>query len=151
MQAAETKVQFYKSGFPKEMTRNKYNLKINERLKAARKRKKLSAMAVVEGLKKEGVSIGHSTLQGYEAAESNLNHRYPSLPVLMRLAEFYDCSLDYLFGVTDRFKPVNINPKEVEILDLLESAATITFRGKKINKTRKKLIAKKLSEILDEK
>ena len=71
-------------------------LVLNERLKSARNRKGLTSSGVVRALKQQGVSIGHSTLQGYEADENSLNHRYPSLSVLMELANFYEVSYDYL-------------------------------------------------------
>ncbi len=138
---------FYASGFRKEVRRSKYNLKINERLKAARNRKGLSAAGVVKALKTQGISIGHSTLQGYEADENSLNHRYPSLPVLMELAEFYGCSLDYLFGVSERFKPQLLGTKETDMRDLLDSGKTILYNGEKLNKEQKDLIITILDEL----
>lgn len=151
MAVAEAKVrEFYKSGFPKQVQRGKHNLVINERLKAARNRKKMSAASVVKSLAKRGVSIGHSTLQGYEAGENSINHRYPSLPVLMELADFYGCSLDYIFGVTDRFKPQTLSPKETDIRDLLESRNSVTYNGVKLNKKQKDMILNKLDIILGE-
>ena len=151
MPTAEARVkEFYKSGFPKEVQRSKHNLCINERLKAARNRKGLSAAGVVKKLAKRGISIGHSTLQGYEADETSLNHRYPSLPTLVELAEFYGCSLDYLFGLTDRFKPHALSPKEVDVKDLLESRSTIAYNGIKLTKKQKEIISEKLDMILGE-
>jgi transcriptional regulator with XRE-family HTH domain len=143
MAIATAKVKdFYESGFPKEVQRSKHNLKINERLKAARNRKGLSAAGVVKRLAKRGTKIGHSTLQGYEADENSLNHRYPSLPVLMELAEFYGCSLDYLFGMSDRFKPNTLAVRETDIRDLLESRGSVAYNGSKLGKEQKELIIK---------
>ena len=143
MSVANAKVKsFYESGFPKEVQRSKHNLKINERLKAARNRKGLSAAGVVRALAKRDIKIGHSTLQGYEADENSLNHRYPSLPVLMELATFYGCSLDYLFGMSDRFKPNMIAVKETDIRDLLESRGSVAYNGSKLDKDQKELILK---------
>lgn len=138
---------FYESGFRKEVRRNKYNLTINERLKAARNRKGLSAAGVVKALKTQGISIGHSTLQGYEADENSLNHRYPSLPVLVELAEFYGCSLDYLFGTSDRFRPQLLGTKDTDIRDLLESSKSTSYNGIKLNKEQKDLIINILDEL----
>lgn len=149
MQSSQAKVKtFYESGFPKEVQRSKYDLKLNERLKAARNRKKMSAMRVVKELEKIDVSLGHSTLQGYEAREDSLNHRYPSLPVLMKLAEFYGCSLDYLFGVTDRFKPREISSTEIDIRDVLEGKQPVAFNGRKLKKAEREKLIKKLDMIL---
>ena len=138
---------FYESGFRKEVRRSKYNLTINERLKAARNRKGLSAAGVVKALKKQGISIGHSTLQGYEADENSLNHRYPSLPVLVELAEFYGCSLDYLFGTSDKFRPQLLGTKDTDIRDLLESSKSTLYNGVKLNKEQKDLIINILDEL----
>ena len=129
---AEVKA-YYESGFPKKVSRSKHNLKINERLKAARNRKGLSAAGVVKKLEKQGISIGHSTLQGYEADENSLNHRYPSLPVLIGLAEFYGCSLDYLIGTSDKFKSASFS-RETDLKDLFESKNPLTFNGEKLTK-----------------
>jgi hypothetical protein len=85
----ETK-SHYSNGFKKKIDRSKYDLPLNDRLKKARNRKGLSSAGVVQALKKQGISIGHSTLQGYEAHENSLNHRYPSLSVLITLADFYE-------------------------------------------------------------
>lgn len=143
--------ELYGSGFPKEVQRGKHNLLINERLKAARNRKKLSALGAVKKINKQGkISIGHSTLQGYEADENSLNHRYPNLHVLMTLAEFYGCSIDYLFGLTDRFKPRTTSPNETDIRDLLESRAAVAYNGSKLTKLQRKLFIAELDAILNE-
>lgn len=142
--------EFHKSGFPKEVQRSKHNLRLNERLKAARNRKKLSSASVVKNLAKRGVNIGHSTLQGYEADENSSNHRYPSLPVLMELADFYGCSLDYIFGVSDRFKPQTLSPKELDIRDVLEARSSITYNGIKLNKKQREILLEKLDMFLGE-
>jgi transcriptional regulator with XRE-family HTH domain len=134
MHTAQAK-SFYSSGFPKEMQRGKYNLPLNERLKAARNAKELSAAQVVKKLKRRGVSIGHSTLQGYEANESSINHRYPSLPVLLVLSEFYECSLDYLFGYTQE-------PNRYDMRKQLENNKKVFWDGKKLKKKhREELLA----------
>lgn len=150
MQATKKKPveDYYESGFKKKMHRQKYNLKLNERLKAARNRTGLSAAKVVKMMKKQGTSIGHSTLQGYEADENSLNHRYPSLPTLLELADFYECSLDYLFGLTDRFKIQQLTAREVEIKDLLESKAIISYKGIKLDRNQKKHVSEALDKLL---
>jgi transcriptional regulator with XRE-family HTH domain len=154
MQLAEKETKsFYKSGLPKhkhEGQRNKYNLKINERLKVARNRKGLSTSGVVKSLKKKGVSIGQSTLQGYEADEKSLNHRYPSLPVLIELSSFYGCSLDYLFGITDKFKITPLTSRSCDIRDILESGRAIEYNGVKLNKKQREIILAQLDSVVAE-
>lgn len=146
---AETK-SYYASGFAKEVVRSKHNLKLNERLKAARNRKGLSAAGVIKKLNKRGVSIAHSTLQGYEADENSLNHRYPSLPVLMQLVDFYGCSMDYVFGISDRFKPHTLYARETDVRDVLESKSLVTYNGNKLSKKQRELIIAQLDSILAE-
>lgn len=139
---------YYDSGFRKEVQRGKYNLKINERLKLARNRKGLSAKGVVKALAKRGIEIGHSSLQGYEADETSLNHRYPSLPVLIHLADFYGCSVDYLLGVTDRFRSQTITTREVDLRDLLESKKTLAYNSSKLNKVKRDFLINQLDTIV---
>ena len=83
---------------PKDLKRPKYDLPLNKRLKEARLLKKMSAAGVVRELKLRGIQLGVSTLQGYEASEDSSNHRYPPTIQLLALADYYEVSLDYLFG-----------------------------------------------------
>jgi transcriptional regulator with XRE-family HTH domain len=146
MQVLQARKQNEETEFPKEEPRGKHNLMVNERLKAARNRKGLSSAGVVRELeKKRKIKIGHSTLQGYEADENSLNHRYPSLPVLVALADFYGCSLDYLFGLTDRFKPQKLTIKEMDIKDLLEShKKPVAYNGSTLDRKQREIILKVL-------
>lgn len=98
------KEENYESGFPKKVCRNKYNLPINERLKIARNKKGYSLSKAITELSERGVKMGLSTLQGYEAHEESLNHRYPSVSMLYALAELYDCSIDFLFGRIEKIE-----------------------------------------------
>ena len=140
--------EFYQSGFPKKPVRNKYNLKINQRLKIARNRKGLSSAAVVREMKKLGISIGHSSLQGYEADENSSNHRYPSLTTLMELAEFYDCSVDYLLGVSDKIKRDNPRAKEYELSDLLDTRHNLFYNGIELDDFHRDIIRIYLEKIV---
>lgn len=140
MHTAQVK-DFYSSGYPKDMQRNKYNLVINERLKAARNAKELSAAQVVKKLKRRGISVGHSTLQGYEASERSINHRYPSIPMLLALSEFYGCSLDYLFGYTDE-------PSRHDIKKQLENNKKVRWDGKKIKKQQRITISAEIDSYM---
>jgi transcriptional regulator with XRE-family HTH domain len=150
MQAVETETKsHYSNGFKKNIQRNKYNLPLNERLKNARNRKGLSSAGVVQALKKQGVSIGHSTLQGYEADENSLNHRYPSLSVLITLATFYEVSYDYLFGISDKFTPHHLSVSHnTDFKDVLESRTSIMYNGVKLTKNQRDSIVALLDKVV---
>ena len=140
---------YYPTGFRKDIIRNKYDLPLNERLKKARNRKGLSSAGVVRALKKKGVSIGHSTLQGYEANENSLNHRYPSLPVLIELASFYEVSFDYLFGISDKFTPQHLPiSQNTDIKDVLESRTPIMYNGVKLTKKKRADLVQMIDTLL---
>ena len=139
--------------YPKKIARTKYNLPINERLKIARNAQGLSAAGVVAELNKKGIKMSHSTLQGYEANESISNHRYPSLPALLALSNFYGCSIDYLFGLTDKIErpkaKKKILPKiEYDFNHLLNSDETILWGEKSISARQRKLITAQIEFIL---
>ena len=137
----------YDSGFPKKIIRNKYNIVLNERLKSARNRKGLTSSGVVRALKQQGVSIGHSTLQGYEADENSLNHRYPSLSVLMELANFYEVSYDYLFGISDKFTPTHLSiSHNADIRDIIESRTAIMYNGVKLTRDERRELIEKIDQ-----
>jgi transcriptional regulator with XRE-family HTH domain len=150
MQAVETETKsHYSNGFKKKIDRNKYDLPLNERLKNARNRKGLSSAGVVQALKKQGISIGHSTLQGYEAHETSLNHRYPSLSVLITLANFYEVSYDYLFGISDKFTPSHLPiGQNTDIKDVIESRTSIMYNGVKLTKQQRESMVAHLDQIL---
>jgi transcriptional regulator with XRE-family HTH domain len=150
MQAVETETKsHYSNGFKKNIQRSKYNLTLNERLKNARNRKGLSSAGVVQALKKQGISIGHSTLQGYEADENSLNHRYPSLSVLMTLANFYEVSYDYLFGISDKFTPRHLSlSHDADMKDALESRTSIMYNGVKLTKNQREAIVALLDKVV---
>lgn len=138
----------YSSGFKKKVVRTKHNLVLNDRLKSARNRKGISSAGVVEALKQEGIHIGHSTLQGYEANENSLNHRYPSLMALLQLADFYEVSLDYLFGITDRFSPSQISSDSEDIRDVLESQQPVMYNGSQLTTKQRASIVTLLDRLL---
>lgn len=117
MLSVERNEGLYEGGISKNIIRKKYDLPLNERLKEARIRKELSLSQTVKELEKRGVKCGQSTLQGYEACESSLYHRYPSLIMLVALADLYECSIDYLFGRSEKINGSRINFKKIKPQD----------------------------------
>lgn len=92
--------------------RKKYDLPLSERLKLARTEKRLSYAKTIEALGMRGVTCGLSTLIGYEADENSNYHRYPSMIMLLALADLYECSIDYLLGRSE-----NKNGSRIKIKD----------------------------------
>src|SRR4051812_42689373 len=64
---AQETIEYYDSGFPKVMNRNKFDLSVNGRLKEARNRRGYSLAKVKNLLALQGTPTGRSTIQGYEA------------------------------------------------------------------------------------
>ena len=138
-------IERYESGFPKDVQRTKFNMGINERLKNARAKKKMSLSDVVVQLKvKYDIKTGRSTIQGYEAPEDNQNHRYPSVHMLNALASLYDCSIDYLFGYSaDLKRPTN------DIKTLLELYTDLEWNGEPLTAGQKGMIIEMTEKIMD--
>ncbi len=136
----------YKSGFPTELQK-KLNMPLSDRLREIRKSKKLSTRAVVRELKEKGISVGYTSLQGYEQPEGSMNHRYPSLPILVALSKFYDVSLDYLFGLTEK-KQYGKQPLKGEIYRdikvLLNSGEQLLYDGVELSDKQLELIKSSL-------
>lgn len=133
------------NGLPRVIPKTKYGLILNQRLREARNNKKMSSAAVCIELTKRGFKICHSSLRGYEATEQSMVHRYPSIPVTLALADFYDVSLDYLFGRNDKPKLIKNHvpkiPEESRDLKVFfESEKPVSFAGKKITPKQKELI-----------
>jgi transcriptional regulator with XRE-family HTH domain len=129
-------------------TRNKYFIPINHRLKMARIRKEMSAQSVVDALKKRGISIGLSTLQGYEADENSANHRFPSISAIYSLAKFYDVSVDYLFGLTDIHEsPTKRKPKN-DCKHELKHNKQLHWGGKVLSADKRELITAQIDFIV---
>jgi transcriptional regulator with XRE-family HTH domain len=136
--------------------KDKINLPLNERLRIARNATRMTSAGVVKELKKQGYSIGHSTLQGYEADEKSANHRYPSIQNLITLSDFYGCSMDFLFGLTDKIERPKSKKKiilKAEPMDLKESLydpnEPIYWEGKRFTDRQKKLVKAQIEFILN--
>lgn len=137
--------KFYESGFPKDMKRKKFGLPISDRLKEARNYSGLSLSQVETELSKVkdlGIKAIRSTIQGYEAPETNKNHRYPSLYVFYNLCKIYNVNVNYLMGFSD-----NIAKPSEDISTQLENE-NIYWKGKAITDGQKALIFEKINEIM---
>jgi transcriptional regulator with XRE-family HTH domain len=137
-------VEYYDSGFPKVMNRGKYDMQVNSRLKEARSRRGYSLAKVKNLLALQGTPTGRSTIQGYEADEENINHRYPSLHMLLQLSKLYECSMDYIFGVSDIFEPPTNDLRHF----LLNNCEALNWNGKEINKEEIAMICVKIEQIM---
>lgn len=140
------KEKYYESGFPKKMNRKKYDLPISDRLKVARvKHANLSLAQVEKELGKVdnlGIKAIRSTIQGYEAPETNANHRYPSLYVFYNLCKIYNVNVNYLMGFSE-----NINVPSEDIYDELHND-NIYWKGKALTDGQKALIIEKINDIV---
>lgn len=135
--------EYYSSGFPKKMNRTKFNLPINHKLREARNKRGYSLKKVVSMLKDRGIDTGVSTIQGYEVDEENMNHRYPSLHMLMTLMDLYDCSADFIF---DRTEEIEIASHDV--YKELRKAKTANWKGRQISDGQRSLLIEKFEEIM---
>lgn len=138
------KKELYQSGFPKQMSRSKFDLPISRKLKAARKKRGYSLAKVVELLNDQGYKTGVSTIHGYEQDEDNMNHRYPSLHILMMLIDLYNCSADYIFDFSDEFER-----SSHDLYDELEKIDKVNWKGEPITSGQRGLIKEKLNEIMN--
>lgn len=109
-----------------------YELHLNSRLRSLRLAygKTLKEMSQVVG-----VTI--STYAGYEAAETSNNHRVPHLQKIVKLANYFGVSLDYLIGTSD----VKAQYSPIDVTELAEQAglephikATFDFAISEISK-----------------
>jgi transcriptional regulator with XRE-family HTH domain len=140
---AQETIEYYESGFPKVMNRNKFDMTVNSRLKEARNRRGYSLAKVKNLLALQGTPTGRSTIQGYEADENNINHRYPSLHMLLQLAKLYNCSLDYIFGLSDMF-----DQQTQQLNEYLENNKDhLKWHDKEISKEAIAMISSKIEQI----
>jgi transcriptional regulator with XRE-family HTH domain len=143
MQTATT-TKFYESGFPKSIHRHKLNVPVNERLRFARENKKYTLAKATKELNKLGIACALSTLQSYEAAEDSLNRRFPSLKMLISLSDLYECSTDFLLGISD--EPNRYTP---DLLSQIENNQKLSWRDKSIDKHQQAMIVYKIEQIMD--
>jgi transcriptional regulator with XRE-family HTH domain len=129
--------------YPNNGKRNKYNLDLNQRLKDVREKRGLTYRKVVALLELNGVKTGVSTIQGYEANENNVNHRYPSPYMILQLAKLYGCSTDYFFGLSDE-----IERQSLDIQTQLLIYNKNYWNGQEITAGQKALLLEKGQEII---
>jgi transcriptional regulator with XRE-family HTH domain len=131
--------------FPKTISRNKYNLPINERLKKARQAKNWTLARTTEEMEKRNIKLGQSSIQGYEANENSLNHRYPSLIALYALSDLYDCSVDYILGTSETLKHTG----KTDLKSRLQYEYGQTWEGQPITKAQQTMIIYAIKKIMD--
>ena len=144
MSAIAEKLDLYPSGFPKEVKRTKHDLILNKQLKKARNKRGYSLDKVATLLmEKKGIKTSKTTIQGYEAEENNMNHRYPSLFMLMALIDIYDCSADFLFDKHDE-----IERPSHDFHYELTKVEKVNWMGKTLTPAQKSMIIEKVNEII---
>jgi transcriptional regulator with XRE-family HTH domain len=134
---------FYDSGFPKAISRQNLKLPLNTRLRYARETKGFTLAKSTKELNRRGVSCAISTLQSYEAPEESINRRYPSLKMLISLANLYDCSTDYLLGISDE-----INRHTSDIHTQIKRNRTVAWRNEVIDEHQMNMIVHKVDQIM---
>lgn len=133
----------YESGFPKSIIRERSSIPVNDRLRFAREKKKLTLTRAAEKLNKNGVSCAVSTLQSYEAAEMSTNRRLPSLKMLISLSNLYDCSTDFLLGLSD--EPNRYTP---DLHSQIRLNSNMAWKNQKIDKFQEEAIILKVNQIM---
>jgi transcriptional regulator with XRE-family HTH domain len=129
--------------FPKDISRTKHNMSVNERLKEARIKRGYTLKDVVAQLQKRGLKTGVSTIQGYEYDESSLYHRYPSVQMLNHLISLYGCSADYVFGISEEFYPAT-----QDVSEIFSTNETVLWKGKVISDIDRKFVLEKIDNIM---
>lgn len=108
---------------------------VHERLKQLRKDKRLTAAAVAKYL-----NIPRPTYSCYEARKGVSNsYREAPIEIIARLAEFYNVSVDFILGLTDKPTPHSSN---IDVMELLQTS--------NIDNDLKNFIKKELTKILNE-
>mgnify|MGYP005752223175 CR=1 FL=1 len=105
---------------------------IGERLKKLRYSKNRSVIDILEHL-----DCARSTYTGYE-----MGRRGPDSNTLVKLAEFFNTTTDYILGYTDDDSP--LSEKENEIRELIKGKK-LTWEGKEITEDQ----AFAISEIIE--
>jgi transcriptional regulator with XRE-family HTH domain len=129
--------------FPKDVSRTKHNMSVNQRLKEARNKRGYSLKNVVALLKARGLKTGVSTIQGYEYDENSAYHRYPSVQMLNHLINLYGCSADYIFGISDEFYPAT-----QDVSEIFATNETVLWKGKVISDVDRKFVLDKVEQIM---
>jgi transcriptional regulator with XRE-family HTH domain len=139
-----TNTDYYESGFPKAISRQTLKLPLNKRLRYAREKKGFTLARSTKELNRAGITCAISTLQSYEAPEESMNRRYPSLKMLISLANLYDCSTDYLLGISDE-----INRYTCDLQILMNRNLHLEWRKEPIDKVQLDMINKKMDQIME--
>ncbi len=117
-----------------------------ERLKSLREEKGFTQQDIANIL-----GVGRATIAGYET-----KGKQPDYEKLMKLAEFFNCSIDYLLGRTNQR-----NPKKLELLTefktpeeamkfILEQNVIMGFGGFDINKMDDDEVVEFANELLNQ-
>ena len=112
----------------------------HQRIKMLREKRGLSQSEVAKRL-----GVARTTYSGYE-----LGTREPDQNTLMKLARFFDVSVDYLIGNTDNPTPPDGNNEEVDIRQLIrDKLKTARRKGRPLTEEDAEFITRILDAALD--
>lgn len=110
-------------------------IKVHERLRKLREQHNLSMDKVAQL-----IGVKRQTYNGYEASPEKKYHRSPSYDNLIKLADLFSVSTDYLIGLTDNPAP------RVAVLDVME----VLEKDRSMDKNTRHYIAAMLRQIMDQ-
>lgn len=115
---------------------------VGERLKYLRKKNNYPVKKITDFL-----NMPRSTYSGYE-----LGRRSPKGDTLVKLAELFDTTVDFITGKTDDDSPNLFGSKQdnVPIEKILENKS-FTYKGRKLTEEEETLIANLIKTVLDNK
>jgi transcriptional regulator with XRE-family HTH domain len=128
--------------YPK-IINSKPSVPVNSRLRQARELKRYTLAKTSQELKKRGVSCAVSTLQSYEQPENSMNRRYPSLKMLVSLANLFECSTDFLLGISDE-----MNRYDCDLFNQMTKFKKVSWKNEVIDNHQAHMIIYKMDQIM---
>lgn len=136
--------EYHESGFPKKINRHNKDLPLNSRLRFIREKKGFTITRVVNELKRQGVPCAYSTLQSYECPEDSMHRRFPSIRMLVSLANLYECSTDFLLGITEEF-----HRHDDDLYNQIKNNKQVVWKKQVIDQYQANMIIYKMDQIMD--
>lgn len=131
------------TNFYPKIVQSKPSMPINARLRHARELKGYTLAKAVQEFKKRGIPCALSTLQSYEQPEESINRRYPSLKMLVSLANLYECSTDFLLGISDE-----MNRYDCDLYTQMTRNKKVAWKKQVIDEHQANMIIYKMDQIM---